>query len=332
MDYYQLKDDPNYNCQFIVTERGVGKTTSALQMVLRNCEFGEAIWVRRSQVELDNFYGNIKYHWITKGMRLLFEKNQMVHVATKQRLCTFIALSTCSNWSSSNFDNVNLIIFDEYISETGGYLKNEMFKMLNFFQTIERNREGIKHYYLSNAYSKNNPFFNYFEINKKHIAEGEFVDNEIKVKFEFIRNWKNLDNLANNFSNLASRRNKELFDFMHRGAFTLDEIMDACIMTEIKKMKLEHLVYNIIVEDYYCGIYEDDENNWYMKRILPTADACRTTTMSGLFHNHSGYFPERLYELMYMKLANKECFISDYELRDAVFRLLNSRLGSRYDK
>ena len=329
MKYYELKDDPRYNCQFIVTERGVGKTTSALKMVMDNAQYGEAIWLRRSQVELDNFYGNIRYHWITRDMPLRFEKNQMVHGYDKYRICTFIALSTCHNWASSNFDNVNLIIFDEYISESGNYLSEEMKKMINFFKTVERERTNVKLYFLSNAYSKNNPFFNYLDIRKKDIEKGEYIDDELKIKFDFVRNWKDLDIQAKNFSNMMSKKDSALYDFMHTGAFSLDDIMDACILTDIKSMEFEVMCYNIVVGDIYCGIYEKD-NIWYMKRVLPSPNAVRTSTMSGLFHTHIGSMPDRFYEMLFTKLINKECFIADYDLRDQVFDLILARLGNKY--
>lgn len=331
MKYYHLDDDPKYNCQFIVTERGVGKTTSALQMVLDNSEIGEAIWIRRSQVELDNFYNNIRYHWITKGMSLRFEKQQMVHAFDRYRLCTFIALSTCHNWASSNFDNVNLIIFDEYISESGAYLKDEMKKMINFFKTVERERENVKLYFLSNAYSKNNPFFNFLDINNNDIEKGYYIDDELRIKFDFVRNWKDLNIQSKNFSNLMSRKDQKLYDFMHKGAFSLDDIMDACIKKEIKTMQLDNLWYNIVVADMYCGIYEID-GIWYIKEVLPTANAVRTSTMSGLYHGHTASLPESFYKMLFMKLVNRECFISDYTIRDEIFTLLTIRLGNKHDR
>lgn len=330
MKYYELKDDKEYPYQFIVTERGVGKTTSALKMVIENYWGGEAIWMRRSQVELDNFYGNIKYHWITKGIDIKYEKNQMVTVENNHRICTFIALSTCHNWKSGNFDNVNLIIFDEYISETGMYLKDEMKKMINFFQTIERERENVRIYFLSNAYSKNNPMFNYMEITKEDIERGWCNKNNVKIKFDFVKEWKDLTVQANNFSNLMSKLDPNLYDFMHKGAFSLDLIADACVMPEIKKMELTNLCYNIVVADFYCGVYEKN-GNWYIKRILPTANAYRTTLMSGLFHSLPGNLPEDFYQWIFLKLINKECFLADYEIRDEVFRLLNIKLGNHYE-
>ncbi len=78
------------------------------------------------------------------------------------------ALSTASILKSDAFPNVNLIIFDEFIIDNRGtyhYLKDEVTKFLDLYETIARGRD-VTVLFLSNAVTITNPYFDYFHLNK----------------------------------------------------------------------------------------------------------------------------------------------------------------------
>lgn len=78
-----------------------------------------------------------------------------------------MTLSTAQDLKSSNFSNVNLIIFDEFIIEEGQkkyYLNNEVLIFLNLLETIGRMRD-FKVFMLANpANIYTNPYFLYFDL------------------------------------------------------------------------------------------------------------------------------------------------------------------------
>jgi hypothetical protein len=78
------------------------------------------------------------------------------------------ALSTASLLKSDAFPDVKLIIFDEFIIDNRGtyhYLKDEVTKFLDLYETVARGRDVIV-LFLSNAVTVTNPYFDYFHLDK----------------------------------------------------------------------------------------------------------------------------------------------------------------------
>jgi len=66
------------------------------------------------------------------------------------------SLTSQQHYKSSSFDDVNMIIFEEYISDTY-YLPNEISKFNSFVSTVARNRK-IKVFLIGNVISRINPY------------------------------------------------------------------------------------------------------------------------------------------------------------------------------
>lgn len=81
--------------------------------------------------------------------------------------CGYIqALSTANIAKSDSFPQVETILFDEFLIETGTYhyLKNEPVTMIGFYETVARNRPDVQVIFLSNAITITNPYFSYFKL------------------------------------------------------------------------------------------------------------------------------------------------------------------------
>ena len=170
--YYNYNKILSYNAMlnFLIGERGVGKTYGASKFVInqflkKNEEFA---YIRRYKPELSLV--------VPKFFSALINNNEFPdnHLYNKgntfycnEKPCGYaMKLSTAQDLKSSNYNNVKNIIFDEFIIEEGQkklYLKNEVFIFLNLIETIARLRD-VRIFLLANAVTITNPYFLYFDI------------------------------------------------------------------------------------------------------------------------------------------------------------------------
>lgn len=156
---------------FIVGGRGIGKSFFWKKYCLeRFRDSGEQfIYLRRYKEELKpekmkRLFNDLKAAGYfpdddieVKGREIHFNK----------KVCGYVqALSTALIAKSDSFPQVQTILFDEFLIETGAYhyLRNEVEALLGFYETVARNRECVKIFLLSNAITITNPYFNYFNI------------------------------------------------------------------------------------------------------------------------------------------------------------------------
>ena len=69
-----------------------------------------------------------------------------------------VSLTAAQSLKSVNFNRVKNIIFDEFISEDGRYLNNEILKFLSLIETIARMRD-VRIFMLANSCSISNAYF-----------------------------------------------------------------------------------------------------------------------------------------------------------------------------
>ena len=144
---------------------------------------------------LPMFFDQIKNDPELQGHKFSNKKDTMY---IDNKLCGYaIPLSIANILKSSTYENVDTIIFDEFIIDKGcyHYLQNEVTQFLDLLETIGRLRD-IRVIMLANAISITNPYFTYFDIslpyntNIKTFKDGliaiEYIKNEEyrKVKKE----------------------------------------------------------------------------------------------------------------------------------------------------
>lgn len=179
--YWDISRVLSYNClfNFILGMRGGGKTYGSLKYCIEqhlkwkkkgiNWQF---IYMRRMKTELEKLT-------ISRGGRLFkaVENEFPTHKLTaesntlycdKEIIGYSVPLSTASILKSDAFPDVQMIVFDEFIIDNRGtyhYLKDEVTKFLDAYETIARGRD-VKVFFLSNAVSVTNPYFDYFHLDK----------------------------------------------------------------------------------------------------------------------------------------------------------------------
>lgn len=170
--YYDYSKILSYNAfiNFLVGERGVGKTYGASKFVTKSFinKDEEFVYIRRFKSELGEsvpkFFKPLidnnefpEHELTTKGGKFLIDNKIAGYSMT---------LTTAQNLKSTNFPKVKNIIFDEFIIEEGQhhYLKNEVENFLGLIETIARMRD-VRIFMLANAVTITNPYFLYFDIN-----------------------------------------------------------------------------------------------------------------------------------------------------------------------
>ncbi len=156
----------------VVGARGTGKTYGLLKkLVLEDKPF---IYLRRLKSQLDqcgreegNPFKKINFDagtdikpFPTQGF-ISFRRGEK----TGSLMAVGVALSVVANTRGTDFSDIDYIVFDEFIASDGERpIKNEFAAFLNFYETVNRNRElegkqSVKCIMLGNANKLANPYF-----------------------------------------------------------------------------------------------------------------------------------------------------------------------------
>ena len=153
---------------FVVGARGCGKTYGCKKQVINNFlrKNEQFVYLRRYETEfpsaeIRNFFDDVSEEFPEhefKAWNGIFRIDDSV-------AGWYFALSKAVMLKSIPFPNVSLIIFDEFIIETGvyRYLPNEVRLFLDCYNTISRDRD-VPVLFMSNAITMANPYFIYFNV------------------------------------------------------------------------------------------------------------------------------------------------------------------------
>ena len=164
---------------FVLAERGVGKTYGAKKFIVIHFKRTgkRTIYLRRYNKELNEAL-------MKKSIPIFF--NQIVNefpddklsnskelLYCNKKVCGFgLALSTSNILKSSTFENVDTIIFDEFLIDKGcyHYLQNEVTAFFEFIETVARLR-NIRVICLGNPISITNPYFTELNLSLPYNSE-----------------------------------------------------------------------------------------------------------------------------------------------------------------
>lgn len=161
-------------CAFnmVVGARGTGKTYGLMKELLERKE--KFLYLRRLKTQIDScgkVSGNpFKRIDIDTGRNIIpFSVGGNIEFRENDRngelAAVGVALSTVATIRGIDFSDFNYIVFDEAIAMIGEKpLKNEFEAFLNFYETVNRNREllgekAVQVFLLGNANRLSNPYF-----------------------------------------------------------------------------------------------------------------------------------------------------------------------------
>lgn len=190
-----LQHDFDYN--FIVGGRSNGKTTGyQLEVALPNYlndkeQFVKIVRTNDDTVPLLNedwIDVNVKNKLKNKGLTYVYYRKTFYigsikdyedyglkkFVQEKADVWGYvIPLSQQARYKSSDRSKVSTIVFDEFaIAEEYMYLPNEVEQLMSLISTIIRSRDNVKVFFIGNALSLKNPYFDYFGIDASKLKSG----------------------------------------------------------------------------------------------------------------------------------------------------------------
>ena len=261
--YFTLHKILSYNSliNIVLGERGVGKSYDAKKFVAKrfinkNKQF---VYLRRYKTELKESMKNNSF-WtqilnkkdnemkeLMKNHTFSNDKNTMY---IDNKICGFaIPLSVANILKSSTYDNVDTIIFDEFIIDKGNYhyLQNEVIQFLDVIETVARLR-NIRVIMLGNAISITNPYFSFFDLSLPYNTDIKlFKDGLIAV--QYVKNLKYREVKKNT-------RFGKLIDGTEYGKYAIDNefLRDSKAFIK-KKSKGCKFYFILVINNKYYGVW-----------------------------------------------------------------------------
>lgn len=250
----------------IIGERGVGKTygfkTFAIKRFLNKGK--QFAYIRRYDTDLEASIGSSNDNKFFEQVKNEFPNNEFKVTKSKKvrklyidnKICGYaLPLSSADSLKSSTYENVDIIIFDEFMLKERSsqhYLRNEPEIILDLIETIGRLRD-IRVYCLGNAISSTCPLMSYFDLSLPYNTDIKlFKENTIAV--EYIKNEKYRE------VKKASRFGK-LIDGTRYGKYAIDnEFLTDSKAFIRKKDKNARFYFILYVNGKTYGIWRDFKN------------------------------------------------------------------------
>ena len=252
----------------IIGERGVGKTysfkTFAVKRFLNKGK--QFAYIRRYDTDLEasvgssndnKFFEQIKKEFPNSTFKISKSK-KVRKLYIDNKICGYaLPLSAADSLKSSSYENVDIIIYDEFQLKDGSsqhYLRNEPEIILDLIETIGRLRD-IRVYCLGNAISSTCPLMSYFDLTLPYNSDIKlFKDGTIAV--EYIKNEKYRE------VKKASRFGK-LIDGTKYGKYAIDnEFLTDSKAFIRKKDKNARFYFILYVNGKEYGIWRDFKNQY----------------------------------------------------------------------
>ena len=197
--FYSYDKVLSYNAflNIIIGERGVGKTYGAKKYVInrflkKNKQF---VYIRRYETDLIESVGSSSDNKFFEQIKNEFPDHKFeIHKTKKVRkliidkkVCGYaLPLSSADSLKSSTYENVDTIIYDEFMLKEGStqhYLRNEPEVILDLIETVARLRD-VKIFLLGNAISSTAPIMSYFDLSLPYNSDIKlFKDGLILVNY-----------------------------------------------------------------------------------------------------------------------------------------------------
>ena len=268
--FYNPERIISYNAllNIIIGERGVGKTYGFKKFIVNRFlnKHKQFAYIRRYDTDLEASVGNTNDNKFFEQIRKEFPNSEFKISRSKKvrklyidnKLCGYaLPLSAADSLKSSSYENVDTIIYDEFMLKEGSsqhYLRNEPEIILDLIETIGRLRD-IRIYCLGNAISSTCPLMAYFDLTLPYNTDIKtFKDGTIAV--EYIKNEKYRE------VKKASRFGK-LIDGTKYGKYAIDNEFLTDSKAFIKKKDKNAKFYFILyVNGRQYGIWRDFTNGY----------------------------------------------------------------------
>lgn len=307
-------------CAFtmVVGARGVGKTYGLMKHCLEHDR--PFIYLRRLRSQLDQCAtadgnpfkklnsdtGRNIQPKRTAGGILFLDNDKLIGVG--------VALSTVANVRGFDFSNYDCIIFDEAIASDGERPINREFSaFLNFYETVNRNRElagdqAVQAFLLGNANRLTNPYYSGWHFMRTAL---KMLDGRQMV-------WRSADGTRLMIQLLDSKisdKKKDTALYKNADAGFLTMALDNAFRTDATKIRSMPLrEFNHIVSIGEIGIYRHKSERLYYVSAHTQQDNSYDAYGMGLKMFRQDFYNLRLYYMI-----NKIVYFENYE-SELIFR------------
>lgn len=260
--WYDVNKTLSYNClfNFVVGQRGVGKTYSAKNRAIRNFinKGNQFVYLRRYDTELkasniEKFFDDICVEYPDHSFAVKHGKMYIDGYPAGY----YMPLSKAAQFKSTPFPDVTLIIFDEFIIDQGmvRYIPKEVETFLEMYSTIARLRD-VTTLFLANAITFTNPYFLYFDLN---LQKGQKILRKGDILLEVVDNPE-YSTAASNTRLGNILKGTDYYKYAMENQFLRDRD------TFIEKMPgAGNYLFTVRVNEINFGVYAVKENtNWYV--------------------------------------------------------------------
>ena len=258
----------SYNAllSIIIGERGVGKTYGFKKYAVKRFlnKHKQFAYIRRYDTDLEasvgttqdnKFFEQIKNEFPDSTFKIA--KNKKVRkLYIDNCICGYaLPLSAADSLKSSSYEDVDLIIYDEFMLKEGSsqhYLRNEPEIILDLIETIGRLRD-IRIYCLGNAISSTCPLMSYFDVTLPYNTDIKlFKEGTIAIEYIKIEKYREVKK--------ASRFGK-LIEGTKYGKYAIDNEFLTDSKAFIKKKDKNAKFYFILyINGKEYGIWRDFKN------------------------------------------------------------------------
>lgn len=307
----------------VVGARGTGKTYGCFKWLIQNNQ--RFIYLRRLKSQLDeckkdagnpfkklNTDLNINIKPFSSGGTIAFNYEEKAGV----NVAVGVALSVVANLRGIDFSDYDYIVFDEFISSDGERpIKNEFQAFLNFYETVNRNRElegkpAVKCIMLGNANRISNPYFSGWRCMKR-------VLNMIRGNQYVWRTDDKTRMIILLLDSPISERKQETVLYQNANNDFMRMALDNAFRTDETRIKSEPLKeYNHIVSVGEIGIYVHKSERKYYVSATTYKNPYYEAFGIGLKMFQTDYYMFRVYYMV-----NKSVIFESFEC-ELLFREL----------
>lgn len=251
---------------FVPAARGTGKTYGTLKELFIKGK--KIIQLRRTQneVDLQNTEDGSSYRTVMRDLGKDFsiiKQNKIGRVIVDEKeICYNLALSTFANVRGIDFNEVDYIVYDEFIAEPHvRKIKAEGMALANMYETVNRNRElqgrpPVVLICLANSVNMANDVFLYFDL----IEHAEQMLN----KKEEVRVIGNKLLIIPQRSPISEKKSKTALYQAVNSEFTDMAINNKFVLNDFHYVKKQNLQeYRCLVQLGDLYIYEHKSGNQY---------------------------------------------------------------------
>lgn len=261
-----------YNINFIIGTRSAGKSFYFKKLVLHNFLKKKVrfIYIYKTEIALnlkakDYFYDVLKKYYKDYKIEFLQKTKEYYLInkkTNKKEVCGYaFAIKDLNDLSGkTDLEACNYIIFDEFMKREERTTRNNPIKEVEainqLYITVARGvdklvRDNVKLIFIANAFTISNPFFIYYDLDKRIRYDKEFYKDK---KNKIIVNITQNNEVKKAFSKtkfFEAIKNKDYIDFAFNNKFLLDN--NAMIR---KRSKNTTAIFNFVVDKKIFTLYE----------------------------------------------------------------------------